>query len=253
MDSGDAGAAAAAAAAQHSAARVLIDPVELGLSAISGINTAELMSLPDAVAQTGIKGLRANVTVAMVMAENKLADDQELSQPQWQTLTQDEIAAINLYTQESEFYSKLNAVLRNRDRKLIKPFLPYLRLLVQGLLKLPARSKTVFRGVKLNVADKFRPGRKHIWWAVSSTSSTVAVLNSTQFCGMDGDRTIFSIEMQHGRDIAPFSAIESEEEIVLMLGTQLQVCGVVGLGHGLHLVQLKEHAQPLVMTQFEDT
>lgn len=119
------------------------------------------MSLPDAMAKTGITDLEANVHVSMTRAQSKLADDLSSPQPQWQALSQDEVSAINLYTQQSEFYPRLNAALRDQNREQIVPFLPYLRLLVQGLLKLPAHSKTVFRGVKQYLSDTFRQNRDH--------------------------------------------------------------------------------------------
>ena len=40
------------------------------------------------------------------------------------------------YTMESELYSTLNRLLRNRERERLKPFFPYLKLLLQARAKL---------------------------------------------------------------------------------------------------------------------
>ena len=68
-------------------------------------------------------------------------------------LTRDEVAAINLYTQEDcGVYSRLNTALRSSDRQHVKPYFRYLRLLLGGLRKLPAYRGSVWRGVKLDLA-----------------------------------------------------------------------------------------------------
>lgn len=52
-------------------------------------------------------------------------------------LTRDMAAAIYLYTMDSNFYRQLNKLLRAEDRTALKPFFPYLRLLLTGLRRLP--------------------------------------------------------------------------------------------------------------------
>src|ERR1700722_1274595 len=72
-------------------------------------------------------------------------------------LTDDESASILLYTMEWEprdksFYIILNNTLQAANRNLLKPWFPYLRLIMTSLAKLPSDSHhlTVYRGVKLD-------------------------------------------------------------------------------------------------------
>lgn len=92
-------------------------------------------------------------------------------------LSLDEAAAIHFYTQETPFYPKLNTLLRSRDRAKIKPFLPYLNLLITAMYKLIQRqgvkTRELYRGVKLRLADKFREGTNKCWWSVTSTTSVM--------------------------------------------------------------------------------
>jgi len=58
------------------------------------------------------------------------------------TLTDDEISAINLYTRESDprensIYFVINKALREQDRNTLKPYFPYLQLLLLSLSKVP--------------------------------------------------------------------------------------------------------------------
>jgi hypothetical protein len=166
--------------------------------------------------------------------------------------TVDEIAAMNLYTQQCDVYPKLNEALRDRDRKVIKPFLPYLRLLLEGLRKQASANKMVFRGVKKNLTDTIRQNDELVWWELSSTSSDLSTMSNPMFCGISGDRTIFNIQVQHAKNIAPFSAFPSEEEIVMLPGTRLKVQSLVNMGAGLVMVHLVETGEPLIMLQFDD-
>jgi hypothetical protein len=221
---------------------------EHGLAAISGVADAKLLPLSEAIKHAGIKKVKAHVETSLLFAEMKLKRQPEL------TLTLDEIAAIHLYTQQCDVYPKLNEGLRDRDREVIKPFLPYLRLLLQGLRKLPScdHNKVVFRGVKKNLTDSISKNDQFVWWALSSTSSDLQTMSNPMFCGIQGERTIFNIQVQHARNIAPFSAFASEEEIVMLPGARLKVQSLVNMGAGLVMVHLMETAEPLIMLQFDD-
>ena len=59
----------------------------------------------------------------------------------------DEMAAITLYTMESELYPTLNRLLRQRDRQGLKPFFPFLKLMLLARDRLPKHSGIVWRGV----------------------------------------------------------------------------------------------------------
>jgi hypothetical protein len=214
-------------------------------SALSGIFKADMLSFADAVKRCGVKGVAINAMCAAkhgAKMKNHGAGG---------ALTADQIAAIHMYTQACDFYKSLNVCLRNRDRLHAKPFFPYLRLLLEGLRQLPAQKKSVYRGVKLDLSAKFRQGDLPVWWSVTSTSTTMDVLQSKEFCGQGGPRTVFLVEAKHARNIAAFSAFASEEEWILLPGAQLRVKAVVALGGGLHLVQMDEIGAPLSLIEFE--
>ena len=52
-------------------------------------------------------------------------------------LTRDMAAAIYFYTMDSNFYRQVNKLLRVEDHTALKPFFPYLRLLLVALRRLP--------------------------------------------------------------------------------------------------------------------
>jgi hypothetical protein len=97
----------------------------------------------------------------------------------------EEAAAINLYTQETPVYGILNARLRDDDRDPLKPFFPYLHLLVSGLHKLLAHQgmqpRAVYRGVTLDLTAHFAEDSKKVWWSPSSTSAVVVCVPHCSF------------------------------------------------------------------------
>jgi hypothetical protein len=219
---------------------------EAGLSPVQGIATAEQLSFADAVKRCGVKGMALNIKCAAKHGATMK------NHGKGGALSADHIAAIHMYTQACDFYRTLNACLRHRNRDTIKPFFSYLRLLLEALRQLPSQKRTVYRGVKLDLSAKFREGDEPVWWSVSSTSTTMKVLQSKEFCGDDGPRTVFVVEAAHARDIASFSAFASEEELILLPGAQLRVKAVLPMGGGLHLVQMDEVDEPMSLIEFED-
>jgi hypothetical protein len=217
-----------------------------GQSALSGIFKAESLSFPDAIKRCGVKGVAVN---AMCAAKHGAKMKNHGASG---ALSADQIAAIHMYTQACDFYRAFNECLRDRDRQQVKPFFPYLRLLLEGLRQLPAQKRAVYRGVKLDLSTKFRKGDQPVWWSVTSTSSSMDVLQSKDFCGQDGPRTVFMVQATHARNIAAFSAFASEEEWILLPGAQLRVKSVVAMGGGLQLVQMDEIGVPMSLIEFEE-
>eukprot|EP00808_Paulinella_micropora_P013926 g14856.t1 len=158
-------------------------------------------------------------------------------------LTGDEIAAINLYTHETDLYKQLNAMLQKRQRQELQPAFCYLKLLLTGLHKLPAKVTTVYRGVKLDIASKYAKDKDVVWWGFSSATASLEVLKSPQFLGDHGKRTLFAITTCRAVDIRAYSAIQAEEERLLLPGAQLHVKGVLDLGAGLKMVQLENQPE----------
>jgi hypothetical protein len=158
-------------------------------------------------------------------------------------LTQDEIAAINLYTIESDFYRVFNQTLRERDRKKLIPFFPYLKHLLLGLNKLSSYNGKLWRGVKLNLKQNYPEGKKFFWWSFSSCTVNLKVLESEQFCGKSGNRTLFCISSQKGKDIKMFSNFSDEGEVLLMPGYFI-VKGVMEPANGLIIIDIEELNPP---------
>jgi len=156
-------------------------------------------------------------------------------------LTNEELAAIRFYTQETIFYGLLNRSLRSGRAE---AYLPYLKLLLRGLIKLPPCQRRVFRSVGLNLGDKLdgQVGHEVTWWALTSTSVSLQSVVNDPFL-KNGNGTIFSIETDTGVDIAPFSEFRGEEELLLFPGTTLKVKGKVKI-QGMPMIQLVEVSNP---------
>ena len=161
-------------------------------------------------------------------------------------LTRDESASIRLYTMEWEdsydsLYSKLNYTLRESDREKLRPWFKYLKVFLTALVKLPCiRPQTVWRGIKRNISDEFPQGAQIIWWACSSTTTSLPVLESDLYLGTAGERTLFSIEILNGRSICNHSSYNNEEEILLLPGTYMEVQSQFHPAPNLHIIHLKQ-------------
>lgn len=179
----------------------------------------------------------------MSIAKNK-------SQNPTNYLTINEAAAIRLYTtqwdehnnnQNVSLYSQLNQTLRDPDRHKLKPWFLYLKLLMIALTKLPVTStKTVWRGMRHHDITKYKEGDEKIWWAFSSCTKSLNVLNSDLFLGQTGKRVIFSVETFDGRLVTEYSDFPDEEEILLLPGTRLKVFAKLNPAPDLHIIQLKQ-------------
>ena len=141
--------------------------------------------------------LDAALAVAYRKADEMLAEAQDTPE----VLLRDEIAAVNIYTQEAPVYRSLNAALRTNERSAVKPYWGYIRLLQHALFKLPKdTSGALFRGVKVTwepLEDLKRrlerllppPGggggavamgdiEPELWWGYSSTSTNLKAVQN---------------------------------------------------------------------------
>jgi hypothetical protein len=160
-------------------------------------------------------------------------------------LTQDESASIRLYTMSfsggPSLYKVLNQTLRSEDRQNVKPWFKYLKLFLTGLRKLPSHPRTVWRGIRdVDMSVQYPKGKKCAWWGISSCTSDLNLLQSAQFLGQTGNRTLFSIECQNGKSISLHSQYKSEEEIILMPGFYFEVIGQISTAEGLRIIHLQE-------------
>ena len=213
------------------------------LGPISGIEQSQSMSLMEAALHTEVTNIEMHAYIAVEKAKELQANGEIDA-----TLSVDEVAAITLYTMESEFYPTLNKLLRSRDRQGIKIFFPYLKLLLAARAKLPKYSGVVWRGVKgRDLREKFPKGKEVYWWAFSSSSKELSTLQNPMFLGKEGTRTVFNIEAINGVDIVKYSMFQGEKgeaEVLLFPGTKLVVIDTMDMGAGLFQVHLKEVVAP---------
>ena len=170
-----------------------------------------------------------------------------------EALTENEIAAINIYTQETPIYSRINQMLRARDRIQLKPWFPYLKLLLTAVHKLPAVLDTLYRGVKLDIAGLYPKDAEIVWWSFSSSTATLDVLQSDQFLGNMGKRTLFNVRARRAVDIQRYSAIGAEDERIILPGTVFVVKSVLDCGSGLKIIQLEDAGHPSLIPGFSFT
>jgi hypothetical protein len=168
-------------------------------------------------------------------------------------LTQDESASIMLYTMgwkplDKCLYVVLNDTLRSKDREQLTPWFLYLRLLFNALFRLPSITRTVFRGIKLNLIEQYTKGDTIIWWGFSSCTVAMSVLKSELFLGKKDVRTMFTIECLNGKNIRKHSYYSSEDEILLLPATHFKIIDSLDQGD-LKLVHLQEIVPPFPLLQ----
>ncbi|CAF1569914.1 unnamed protein product [Adineta steineri] len=216
------------------------------LMPIEGYEEMPIVSLEEAVAPlvSILPKVQNYAYVAKERCESVPSDD----------LTQDESASIMLYSMEWEphdkcLYFALNAALRTEDRRKLKPWFLYLKLILTALEKLPSTRCHVFRGVNLDLSNQYAKGKKFVWWGFSSCTTSIEVLENEQFLDKTGERTLFTIECDSGKDISRHSYFQSEEEVLLLAARQFIVVGCLRPAPGLHMIQLKETKPPITLLQ----
>ena len=169
-------------------------------------------------------------------------------------LTQDESAAIHLYTMEwtadvvdstGSLYIYLNRALRMADRTVLKPWFRYLKLLLTALAKLKTNpNQRVWRGIPKYDNAEYSVGSEVIWWAFSSCTISLNILESPLYLSNVGERTIFSIETFNGRAIHDHSHFTVEDEILLLPGSCFEVKSRLNPAPGLYIIDLVQKRPP---------
>jgi len=216
-------------------------------SPIQGLLEAPLLSLQKALdhACEGEAELQKTEWSSKITKALDFAAKKKKNRSAFVDLSDEEVAAIHLYTQETPLYAILNARLRAEEREGLKPFLPYVKLLLSALYKLPPVSALVYRGVKKDLSTEIAKGKAYIWWPFSSTTSSIETLQSEKFLGKKGKRSLFTLHIISGVDIKNFSAFgQTEKEILLLPGTCLVVESILNTGSGAHIYQLRETYVP---------
>ena len=161
-------------------------------------------------------------------------------------LTINESASIRLYTIEWEkphrsLYSMLNYTLKTAPRPELQPYYKYLKLFLTALVKLPCvPPTTVWRGVTKDLSAEFPHGTLVTWWAFSSCTTELTVLENDMYLGNEGERTLFSVEVFNGRTVQAHSHFITEDEILLLPGTHMEVQSLFSPAASLHIVHLKQ-------------
>ena len=161
-------------------------------------------------------------------------------------LTRDELMAIYLYTMEwkgpiDSLYRQLNRAMREANKaERMEPWFGYLKLLLSALFKIPSEHRLIWRGIKGYISNDYNTENEITWWSISSCTESVDVLETDQFLGKTGKRTLFSIECCRGKVITPYSAFPDESEIVLLPGTQLRFVAKISPAPDLRIIHLKE-------------
>ena len=207
------------------------------LQPLEGYEKKELVSLEEAVKSIDIPIHNLDSMVWTAKRNSRNPPD---------NLTSDESAAIRLYTMEwssedhKSFYQALNQRLRLEEREHLKSWFSYLKLLFTALYKLPSVKKRLWRGIRGNISDQYQDD--YIWWGFSSCTTTVQAME--KFIGVQGERTLFTIECINGKDIKAHSTYQNENEVLLMPGTYLKVIEKTSPTKNLHIVRLQEEDPP---------
>ncbi|CAF1406503.1 unnamed protein product [Adineta steineri] len=162
-------------------------------------------------------------------------------------LTHDESASIYIYTMEwgeQTLYRVLNQTLRNENRHLLKVWFPYMKLFDTALNKLPTVREVVWRGVSEDIGKNFTKNQTITWWTINSCSLSVNVIKG--FLGNEKHSTMFLIEAVNGKKVSGYTELESEDEIILKMGTEFRIKSDAmehpkGSYH-VHLIEIDEKA-----------
>ena len=110
------------------------------LSPVTGVMKAPQLSLVEAAVRTGVADIDAMAYMAAERGAVLARDDPH-------GLTSNEAGALTLYTMEGDLYPSMNRLLRERNRTVLIPYFPYMRLLLAARRKLPVFRGNVWRGV----------------------------------------------------------------------------------------------------------
>ena len=102
----------------------------------------------------------------------------------------------------------------------------------------------MWRGVSEDLSASYPRGKEFTWWALSSCTTAISVLESALYLGTSGPRTMFSIETNSGKSIRALSYFQHEDEILLPPGRYLRVVDKSSPAPDLHIIHLREIQPP---------
>ncbi|CAF1168195.1 unnamed protein product [Adineta steineri] len=207
------------------------------LTPVYGFRSEKLVTIEKALEP--IQSQIANLPYYIQIAKN------HCHYPSEHGLTRDESASIYIYTMEwgeQSLYRLLNQALRNENRQLLKVWFPYLKLFDTALNKLPTVKEVVWRGITADIGKDFTKNQIITWWSISSCSLSVNVIKG--FLGNKRNSTMFLIEALNGKKVSAYTEYESEDEIILRLGTEFRVkSNALDHPNGSYVVHLIETDQ----------
>lgn len=168
-------------------------------------------------------------------------------------LSIDGSASIRLYTMQSannqSLYTILNKTLRDANRNHLKKWFLYLKLIITSLRKIPSKPCDLFRGVKLDLSQEHPKGQETIWWAFSSCTDSLEVLEKPTFLGKSGTRTLFQIKSYSAKDIRQHSKFTPENELIFLPATMFKIIRNFDAGQGLHIIHLEEIEPEMILIE----
>lgn len=93
---------------------------------------------------------------------------------------------------------------------------------------------------KKNLSNEYLEHQEVTWWAFSSCTKSLTVLESDLYLGNKGERTLFSIEVINAKIINEHSHFPTEDEILLLSGTYMEVVSKFNPAPDLYIVHLKQ-------------
>jgi len=205
-----------------------VDVEDSTLAPIAGVMD---LPLPKTLAEACV-GICAPTDVKSCMGKAKIMAKKKAGKPKT-PMSAELYASILMYTGNA-IYKDLNLCLRNEDRKKIKKYFMYLRMLLEACAVLPQEETTLWRGIGCDLLDQYKEGETIVWWSVSScTADKKVAQNFANSCGASS--TFVTVETKTACNISAVSFYSSESESILLPGTQLEVLSAKRVGKQAHI------------------
>lgn len=116
-----------------------------------------------------------------------------------------------------------------------------MKLFLTAVVKLPCiPSSTIWRGISKDLSAEYPRGAQITWRKFLSCTTELTVLKNKMYLGDTGNRTLLSVEAINGRSTRAHSDFQSEDEILLLPGTQMKVQSQISPAAELHIIYLKQ-------------
>jgi len=142
--------------------------------------------------------------------------------PSEHDLTEDESAAVYLYTNDwgdQSLHRVLNQALQSDDRRILTPWLGFLKLFNNALEKLPTVKDTIWRGLSNNIAKQLKENDEVVCWGVTSCSTSADIICNI----LDQNSVLCSIKPLNGKYIHGYTPFSNDHEVLLFPGTRFRV------------------------------